>query len=135
MVLLAAGGWLAFDRLYGRSGDRPVAWRDLTAAVAPARFPRPTERVLDSQAELEEALPGAPALDFRRWRGVLVALGPRSSSGYALGVESVREERRRVVVKVRERSPSLGQAVRPRVTYPFVLITVPSGDKPIEVER
>jgi PrcB C-terminal len=134
-MLLAAGGWLGFDRLYGRSGDRPVTWRNLTPAVASARFPRPEERLLESQAELDELLPGAPALDFGRRRGVLVALGPRSSSGYALEVESVREERRRVVVTVRERSPSLGQAVRPGVTYPFLLITIPRADKPVEVEH
>jgi hypothetical protein len=134
-VLLAAGGWLAFDRLYGRGGDRTVAWRDLTPAVAPARFPRPAERVVESRAELDELLPGAPVVNFSRWRGLLVALGPRSSSGYALEVESVREERRRVVVKVRERSPALGEAVRPRVTYPFLLITLPRGNKPVEVER
>jgi PrcB C-terminal len=91
--------------------------------------------VLESRGELETLLPGAPEIDFARRRAVLVATGPRSSSGYALDVTSVREERRRVVVQVRERSPSLRDAVRPRVTYPFRLITVPRGDKPIEVER
>ena len=135
MVLLSAGGWLAFDRLYGRGGDRPLEWRNLTGEVASARFPRPVERVVESRADLDGLLPGAPAIDFTRRRGLLVALGPRSSSGYALEVESVREERRRIVVRVRERSPSLGEAARPRVTYPFLLITLPRGQKPVEVER
>jgi hypothetical protein len=98
------------------------------------RFKRPAERVLESAEELAQIFPQAPAIDFGRRRAVLVALGPRSSTGYAVEVESVREERRRIVVVVRERSPTLADSVRPRVTYPFRLITLPRGDKPVEVE-
>jgi PrcB C-terminal len=91
--------------------------------------------VIESAGELRKLLPDARPVDFATWRAVLVALGPRSSSGYAVEVESVREERGRVLVTVRERSPSLADNVRPRVTYPFRLITLPRGDKPVEIER
>ena len=80
-------------------------------------------------------MPDPPAIDFAREQALLVAVGPRSSSGYALDVESVREERRRVVVVVRERSPALGDRAVPRVTYPFLLIALPRSEKPVEVER
>jgi PrcB C-terminal len=134
LLLGAVAGWLGYHRLYGEGGDRVIGWRDVTPAVSSARFPRPTERVIESSAELAELFPEAPAIDFARRRAVLAALGPRSSSGFEVKVESVREERRRIVVVVRERSPELGHSVQPRVTYPFRLITVPRGDKPVEVE-
>jgi PrcB C-terminal len=135
-VLLVAltAGWLGYHRLYGESGDRTLEWRDVTPAASPPRFPRPTVRVLESHAELARVFPKAPAIDFARRRAVLISFGPRSSSGYDVEVEDVREERRRIVVVVREQSPRLGDSVRPRVTYPFRLITLPRGDKPVEVE-
>jgi hypothetical protein len=134
LLVALAAGWLGYHRLYGESGGRALEWRDVTPAESTARFPRPTVRVLESRAELAHVLPKAPAIDFARRRAVLISFGPRSSSGYAVEVESVREQRRRIVVVVRERSPKLGDSVRPRVTYPFRLITLPRGDKRIEVE-
>jgi hypothetical protein len=131
---LLSGGWLAFDRLYARGGDESVAWSDVTPA-RPVRFARPVERVFETGAELREVFPRPPAIDFRRRRAFLVAVGPRSSSGYEVAITDVHAERRRVVVTVREVAPSLRQAVRPRVTYPFRLITLPRDDRPVEVER
>jgi hypothetical protein len=134
-VLALAGGWLAYDRVYARGGDRAVAWEDVTPRDATARFARPTERVIESAGELRALVRATPSIDFTTRRAALVALGPRSSSGYAVEVEAVREERRRIVVAVRERSPALADAVAPRVTYPFRLIALPRGDKPVEIER
>ena len=51
-----------------------------------------------------------------------------------LDVERVVEERSRVVVVARERTPSLGDRVRARVTYPFRLITIPKTSKPTHLE-
>lgn len=132
---MLALAWLGWDRGYSHSGGRPIEWRDVTATTSGARFPRPTVRVIERREELIEVLPRGPAIDFGEERAVLVASGPRSSSGYALDVLSVRAERRRVVVTVRERSPSLSAAGRPGVTYPFRLITLPRSDKRVEVER
>lgn len=133
LALTAAAGWLGYDRLVAHGDGRQLAWRDLTARAEGARFARPLTRVIESRGELAEVLPGAPPLDFRHERAVLVALGPRSSSGYRVEVTGVEEQRRRVVVTVRERSPELGEVVRPRVTYPFRLIALRGGGKPVEV--
>jgi hypothetical protein len=137
--LVCAG--LVYAYAFERGGARPLAWRDLTGQMGPAELPRPAGRVFGSAQELRHfliaAMPGRapelPRIDFRRREAVLLATGPRSSTGYAVEVESVSEERGRVVVQVRERTPSLGDPVAARVTYPYRLITLPRRDKPVEI--
>ena len=73
-------------------------------------------------------------MNFDRRRVVLVAAGPRSSSGYALDVLQVREERRRVVVTIHERAPTLAQPGKPQLAFPFRLLTLPRSDKPVELD-
>ena len=118
-ALVAAGGWLAYDRVWLGGGEQPVAWRAATVPVPTALVRRPAVRVFES----------------RRARYVVVALGPRSSDGWSIHVRSVREQRGRIVVSVRERAPVLGDRVEPRVTYPFRVLALPRGEKPIRVER
>jgi hypothetical protein len=70
-----------------------------------------------------------PTIDWARREAILVASGPRSSTGYSLHVASLRAHGNRLVLTVRERTPSLREKVAARVTYPFVLITVPRTSK------
>jgi len=87
---------------------------------------------------LQHAMPGRrielPRIDFSRREAILVAAGPRSSTGYHLRILGVREVGSRIVVTVRERTPSLGQPVTAKVTYPFRLITVPRSDKHLRLK-
>jgi hypothetical protein len=87
---------------------------------------------------LEHAMPGRrihlPRIDFSRREAILVAAGPRSSTGYDLRILGVRETGSRIVVTVRERTPSLGQPVTAKVTYPFRLITVTRSDKHLRLK-
>jgi hypothetical protein len=137
--LVCAG--LVYAYAFERGGGRPLAWRDVTGQLGPAEFPRPAGRVFGSAQELRRfliaAMPGRapepPAIDFRRREAVLLATGPRSSTAYAVEVESVREQRGRIVAHVRQRTPSLGDPVAARVTYPYRLITLPRRDKPVEI--
>lgn len=85
-------------------------------------------------AVMPGAAPAPPPVDFARRKAVLIAAGPRSSTGYVLNVERVVEERSRVVVVAREHAPSLGDPVQPRVTYPYRLITIPRTSKPTHLE-
>jgi PrcB C-terminal len=78
-------------------------------------------------------VPTLPPVDWRRDRVVLVSAGPRSSTGYELRIVRVEQERNRVLVVLRERTPSLGEPVRARVTYPYRLITIPAGDEAVTV--
>ena len=120
----------------GGSG-RPVAYDDLSAQLRPAEFTRQIRQIFRSRAELvnylERAMPGrrlhVPRIDFARREAILVAAGPRSSTGYELRVVSVRERGDRLVVTVHERTPSLGERVTARVTYPFLLLTTRRSDK------
>jgi PrcB C-terminal len=68
-----------------------------------------------------------PAVDFSTRQLLLVSPGPRSSTGYGVDVLSVREEGRKITVRVRERAPRLGERVAPRVTYPYRLLSLPAG--------
>jgi PrcB C-terminal len=98
-------------------------------------------RTFRDRAELERflaALQGrpvqAPRIDFNRNLALLVASGPRSSSGYAVTVVGANEQRGRVVVEVRERTPSLSAGARAGVTYPYAFVTIARTDKPVHVD-
>ena len=121
---------------------RPLAYRDVSAQLRPAEFTRQIRQIFHNRADLvdylEHAMPGRrihlPQIDFSRREAILVAAGPRSSTGYDLRILGVRETGSRIVVIVRERTPSLGQPVTAKVTYPFRLITVPRSDKHLRLK-
>jgi hypothetical protein len=110
--------------------------------VGPLEFTRITRDVFRSRAALLDVLernnPGRPLhlprIDFSRREVYLVAAGPRSSSGYELRVLRVRDEGDRIVVVVHERTPSLGDPVQARVTYPFRLISLPRSNEPVKLK-
>jgi PrcB C-terminal len=124
------------------STERPVAYEDLTAGLRPAEFPRQIRQIFRSRSELvdylEHAMPGrrlqVPRIDFARREAILLAAGPRSSTGYELRILSVRETGSRIIVRMRERAPSLGDAVTAKVTYPFRLISVPHSGKSLRLK-
>jgi PrcB C-terminal len=73
-----------------------------------------------------------PPIDFARQETFLVAAGPRSSTGYALRIVRVEESGDHINVVVREQTPSLGDPVRARVTYPYRLLLLDT-DKPVHL--
>jgi len=135
-VLAAAAGWLGWQELWAHGGDRPLAWRDLTARTL-AEPPRSELRVFRSREQLRDALTQGgrsatlPPIDFSHREAILVAAGPRSSGAYELEILAVTEERRRIVVAVRERTPSRARPGAGRLTFPFRLITIERRDKDV----
>lgn len=115
---------------------------DLTRAVGPLEFTHITVATFKDRAKLLEVLqrnnPGrrirVPRIDFENHVAYLVATGPRSSTRYVLNIVRVRDEGDRVLVVVHERTPTLGEPVRARVTYPFRLIVLPKLDKPVKLK-
>lgn len=120
----------------------PVAYTDLTKQAGPLEFTHITVKLFDNRRDLVEVLernnPGRklhlPPIDFARRRVFLVAAGPRSSSGYELRVIRVRDEGRQIIVSVKEDTPSLGEPVQTRITYPFRLLALPRGDDSVKLK-
>jgi hypothetical protein len=140
--LVVAAGWVAYTHLWRDSGARLLAYRDVTSALAPLEPPAQTERRFQARdalaAYVREVRPGEPLrlppIDFKREEAVFVATGPRSSTGYALEVVSAREERGRLLIAFRERTPSLGDPQQARLTYPYRLLVFRNVQKPVYLE-
>jgi hypothetical protein len=75
-----------------------------------------------------------PPIDWAHKEAFLVATGPRSSTGYALRIEAVQDYGSGIDVVVHEQTPSLGDPVTARVTYPFRLIVLPRSDKTVKLK-
>jgi len=115
---------------------------DLTRQAGPLEFTHITRDLFRDREALLDVVqqnnPGRairlPSIDFGRREVYLVATGPRSSTGYVLEVLRVQDVGDHIVVVVHERTPSLGDAVQARVTYPFRLIALPRSDKPVRLK-
>jgi hypothetical protein len=124
------------------SPPRDVPYTDLTRRAGPLEFTRITRDVFRTRAGLLDVLERnnagrtirLPNIDFSRREIYLVAAGPRSSTGYVLEVVRVRDEGDHIDVVVHERTPSLGDRVQARVTYPFVLISLPRSKEPVKLK-
>jgi hypothetical protein len=85
---------------------------------------------------LEQNNPGreirVPTVDFARREIYLFALGPRSSTGYELRILRIEDLGSHILVVLHERTPSLGDVVQARLTYPFRLISLPLSDKAVK---
>jgi PrcB C-terminal len=124
----------------GGGAGKPVAWRNIAPRVGEVHWARPTISVARDQQKLDKLFevatygshPAAPRLDFTRNEAVLVTVGPRSSSGYSLHVVRAAADGS-LNILVRERTPSLGDKVVPRVTYPYLLLVLPKSGKHVSV--
>jgi hypothetical protein len=142
VVVLAAAGWLVYAQWWGQGGRRELAWRDLNAELGRVEFTRKVTGVYRSPRPfrrlLEATMPGrAPVLPRVDWSGeevVVIALGPRSSTGYSLRILHVAERRRGIDVYAREQTPSLGDPVTPRITYPYRALAIRRSGKRVSVK-
>ena len=142
LVALAAAAWLIYTQVWGTGGTRPYAWRDLTGKMARIEFTRKLTAVYHSRKRfvklLDATMPGrAPAPAPNDWnldQVVVIALGPRSSTGYELRILRVVERHRGIYVYAREQTPSLGEPVTARVTYPYRVLSMHGSAKPVYVK-
>lgn len=119
-----------------------MSYTDLTGAAGKLEFTHITVKLFNNRRDLVEVIernnPGRPLrlprVDFTRQEVFLVAAGPRSSTGYDLRIVRVRDEGDRVLVVVHEQTPSLGDRVEARVTYPFRLISLPRSDEAVKLK-
>jgi hypothetical protein len=124
------------------STPRTIAYTDLSRTVGALEFTRITRELFRNREDLVDVLernnPGRPIslprIDFSRQAVYLVAAGPRSSTGYELRIVRVQDRGDHIEVVVNERTPSLGDPVQARVTYPFRLIALPRTDEPVKLK-
>jgi hypothetical protein len=142
VVVVAAAGWLAYAQWWGQGGKHELAWRDLNGRLGRVEFTRKVTAVYRSRASfarlLDATMPGRapqpPRVDWTRDEVVVIALGPRSSTGYSLRIVRVVERRRGIDVYAREQTPSLGDPVTARVTYPYRALAIRRSDKRVSVK-
>jgi protease stability complex PrcB-like protein len=142
VVVLAAAGWLVYAQWWGQGGKHELAWRDLNAQLGRVEFTRKVTAVYRSRASfarlLDATMPGRapqpPRVDWTRDEVVVIALGPRSSTGYSLRIVRVVERRRGIDIYAREQTPSLGDPVTARVTYPYRALAIRRSDKRVSVK-
>jgi len=111
---------------HGKS--HPVAWRDVSARVAPVTTADLTRRLFRTPAQFAEYFGSETQtpVDFSARQLLLVSPGPRSSTGYSVHIVSVTERGDEITVEVRERTPTLADHVEARVTYPYRLLSLPA---------
>jgi protease stability complex PrcB-like protein len=110
----------------------PIVWRDRSAQVGALTLDHSQRRLFREQSKLAAFLRRSharsiPKFDFAAGQLLLISPGPRSSTGYDVEVLSVRERDRKITVRVRERTPAIGDNVDPHVTSPYRLIVLPAG--------
>jgi hypothetical protein len=111
VLAACAASWVGYVHLWRYGGAHPLAYR------------------LGTLPDFESAHPFSRVTTTATEERVLIASGPRSSTGYALEVRRAVVERGRVSIVVRE----LDEPGRAEVTYPYRLLVFPKLDKPVHV--
>jgi len=138
LVAAAAAAWAIAKAVETSGPRRALPWRDLTPRTGPLELPNGLIREFISHPQLAAWLHSrggnvVPRVAFPRWRVILVSLGPRSTTAYSLRVVGVSQDDERVIVRVARRNASLRNPGRPKLTFPYQLITVPTTGKPVQV--
>jgi hypothetical protein len=140
--MVVSGGWIAYTHVWRDGGAKPLAYRDLTSELGSLGPPAAAQLLFGRSDELARYVrrvrPGEPLrlppIDFSREAAVLVTTGPRSSTGYALRVVAVEEERGRTLITLREDTPGLEDPQQARITYPYRLLVIPKLGKPVHLD-
>ena len=142
MLALLIGGRLLYTQVWGMGAEHAVHWTDLTHRMGTIEFTRRVQGVYHSRAAFERLLeatmpgrvPKLPPHDWAHNQIVVIALGPRSSTGYSLRILRVVERRRGIYITAREQAPTLGKSVTARVTYVYRLLSMHGRAKPVYVK-
>jgi hypothetical protein len=140
-VVLAIAGGVVWTQVV-EGGSKQLAWDDETAAMPGVLWPKSVTRSFWKRRQVVRYLartfpqgpPKAPPFDFARRRLILVAAGPRSSSGYGVEIVRITERRSTIDVLAREVTPSPGDRTSARLTSPYRLIAIPATSKRVYVQ-
>lgn len=137
----AAAVALAISGILAPSSTERLPFRNVTAQYPDLNYPKRALFVFRDRARLDEHLaersgrlgprPGEvklPRVDFEREMLIVVAMGARSSTGYALRLRNVERKGNTTLVNVREISPTEKEIVAPAITYPYLALVGPRQD-------
>ena len=107
---------------------------------------KPWFKIINNQADWEEHFyasaasityptgmaPVAPVLDFENYQVLSGSLGMRSSGGYYLAIENVKQFEKAMYIHVLDVRPGSNCAVTMALTYPSITTLVKKMDKPIQ---
>ena len=119
--MLAITGGVVWTQVYEPGDAKQLAWHDVTGEVhGQALWPKSVTRSFWRQRQVDRylarifpaAAPNLPRIDYARDRLVLIAAGPRSSSGYHVQVLNATERRGDIQILARELTPSSRRAGR-----------------------
>ena len=124
------------------AGSTQLAWNDVTAQMPGVLWPKSVTRSFWKRRQVVRYLartfpqgpPKVPPFDFARRRLILVAAGPRSSTGYRVEIVRITERRSTIDVLAREVTPALGDRTTARLTSPYRLIAIPATSKRVYVQ-
>jgi hypothetical protein len=139
--VLAIAGGVVWTQV-AENGSKQLAWDDVTAEMGPVLWPKSVSRSFWRRRQVVRYLartfpagpPNVPPFDFARRRLILVAAGPRSSTGYGVQIVRITERRSTIDVLAREVTPSLGSRAAPELTSPYRLIAIPATSKRVYVQ-
>jgi PrcB C-terminal len=122
--------------------SKQLAWDDVTAEMGPVLWPKSVTRSFWKRRQVVRYLartfpagpPKVPRFDFARQRLILVAAGPRSSTGYGVQIVRITDRRSTIDVLAREVTPSLRSRTTPKLTSPYRLIAIPATSKRVYVQ-
>lgn len=77
----------------------------------------------------------APKIDFAKDMVVAVFLGSRTTGGYTIAIEEVRDEGGKLIVKYRESSPGRGAITAQVITAPYHIVAVPKKPGEVRFEK
>jgi hypothetical protein len=140
-VLVLVGSGVIWTQVV-EDGSKRLAWDDVTAQMPGVLWPKSVTRSFWKRRQVVRYLartfpqtpPKVPPFDFARSRLILVAAGPRSSTGYRVEIARITERRSTIDVLAREITPSLGDLTVPRLTSPYRLIAIPATSKRVYVQ-
>ncbi|MBZ0204094.1 MAG: protease complex subunit PrcB family protein [Ignavibacteria bacterium] len=77
----------------------------------------------------QDQIPVAPEVDFKKNTIIGVFLGPRTTGGYSVNVESITESSDILNVNIVETAPGKNCVTTEAITKPFELVKIPKTDK------